>query len=153
MELTAAEMNPFIDWLTENPAHYLIGRFGQAPAPVFSTDYTGIFRYYGPNWGVRGLIAADFLGVFVADDGSGSHVIVTLSATDPIGMAAQYVGGALDGLSVDAKTVCFDGGGPLPNAVEDGIIIFFLEGSYEYNLQIIIESRADPRIPDLGPYR
>lgn len=109
MELTADQLKTFSDWLKADPAQYLSGRFGRAPVPDFITDHTGVFRYYGPHWGLRRLIAADFLGVLAADDGSGSQVIVALSASDPIGMAAQFIGGEFDGLSVDAKAVQFDG--------------------------------------------
>jgi hypothetical protein len=135
MELTADELKTFIDWLTADPAHYLTGRFGRAPAPDFITDHSGVLRYYGPHWGFRGLISADFLGVFAADDGSGSQVIVALSASNPVGLAAQFVGGQFDGLSVDAKTVQFDGG----IVGNPDILIYFVEGSHEYNLQIIKE--------------
>jgi hypothetical protein len=145
MSLTADYLKTFIDWLTADSIHYLTGRFGRAPANQFLTDYTGVLRYYGPHWGFRGLISADFLGIFAADDGSGSQVIVALSATDPVGMAVQFVGGQFDGLSVDAKTVQFDGdtiGNP-------DMIIYFIQDSYEYNLQIIKQSLVDPRIHKL----
>ena len=92
MALMAEQLKPLIDWLAADPAHTLTGRFGRTLAPEFDTDYSGTLRYYGPHWGFRGLIAADFLGVFAADDGSNSHVIVALSATDPVSMAAQFMG-------------------------------------------------------------
>jgi hypothetical protein len=149
MNLTADYLKTFIDWLTADPIHYLTGRFGRAPGNQFLTDYTGVLRYYGPHWGFRGLIAADFLGIFSADDSSGSQVIVTLSATDPIGMAVQFAGGQFDGLSVDAKTIQFNG----DTIGDPDTIIYFIQGSYEYNLQIIKDSRLNPRIHDLGPYR
>jgi hypothetical protein len=145
MDLTADELKTFIDWLTANPAHYLLGRFGRAPVPDFITDYSGVLRYYGPHWGFRGLISADFLGIFAADDGSGSHVIVALSASDPVGMAVQFVGGQFDGLSADAKTVQFDG----DTIGYPDMIIYFIQGSHEYNLQIVKQSLVDPRIHKL----
>jgi hypothetical protein len=85
-----------------------------------------VLRYYGPHWGSRGLASAEFLGILSADDGSGSQVIVALNDTDPVGMAAQFAGGPLDGLSVDRKTVDFDGGADSP--IEADILIYFTEG-------------------------
>jgi hypothetical protein len=71
------------------------------------------------------------LCAFAASDGS--QVVVALSAGNPVSMAAQFVGGALDGLSVDSKMVIWvdDSGNP-------DIWMSFLEDSYQYALQIVV---------------
>jgi hypothetical protein len=109
MQITAAQLKTFIDWTETDATHYLSERFGRGPERNLITDHIGFLRYYDRHWGLR-LIPADFLGVLAASDGS--QVVVALSAGNPVSMAAQFVGGALDGLSVDSKMVIWvDGSG------------------------------------------
>jgi hypothetical protein len=157
MPITAAQLKTFIDWTKSDPGHSLSGRFGRGRENDLITDHIGFLRYYGPHWaptGLKGpglrLIAADFLGVLAASDGS--QVVVALGASDPVSMAAQFIGGALDGLSVDSKMagrpMIFAGGEGAPD-----IWMYFSENSYSYALQIVKEPYKPSKLARLEAQR
>jgi hypothetical protein len=74
--------------------------------------------------------------------------IVSLASGDPVSMAAQFVGGALDGLSVQSETVVYvDGFG------DPDIWVYFVDGLYQYALQIVKESFLTRRVHKLPASR
>jgi hypothetical protein len=76
------------------------------------------------------LIPGGFHGILTAKDSS--QVSVWLAAGDPVSMAAEGVGGALDRVSVQSKMVMAWIGFGTPD-----LWIYFLEGQYLYSLQIV----------------
>ena len=143
--ITAAQLKTFSDWIKSDSINYLSGRFGRAPGNDLNTDHIGFLRYYDPRLmptgtkgsGVR-FIPGDFVGVLTAGDGS--QVVVSLFAVDPVSISAQFIGGALDGLSVQSEMVIFSGGFGDPD-----IWMYFVDGQYEYALQIVKLSSVNPR--------
>jgi hypothetical protein len=144
-----AQLKTFSDWIKADSINYLSGRFGRAPGNDLNTDHIGFLRYYPPQLaptGIEGLgvrlIPGDFLGVLTASDGS--QAIVSLAAGDPVSMAAQFIGGAIDGLSVQSEMVIYvDGIG------EPDIWMYFADSGYEYALQIVKLSHLTRRIHKL----
>lgn len=134
--VTAAQLKEFSDWLKTDSAHYLIGRFGRGNEHELITDHDGPLRFYDPYWEQTGaisplrLIPGDFLGILTANDSS--QVVVSLAAGNPVSIAAQFLGGALDGLSVQSKTVNRIQGF---NGVD--IWMYFVDGSHQYAMQIV----------------
>jgi hypothetical protein len=148
--ISAAQLQPFIDWVKSDPTHSLSGAFGRGEFRSFNQDAYGPLEYYDPQWkasrtisqGLR-LIPADFIGTFTASDGR-YHVIVALALEDPksgspISMAFQYVGGPFNGFSLQSNNVLYDFGWALPD-----VAMYILDGSHEYNLQIVKEPIPRP---------
>jgi hypothetical protein len=147
--VTEERLRPFANWPKLDPTvNSLWGSFGRAPLHWETPDHEGIMQYYDPDIRVQGsglrLIPGDFVGVLSSNTEPKASVIVSLQMTNPVVMAAQFIGGTLNGISVKSDKVHWD---PNPGFYDINIWVFFvdfLHGSpHQYTLQMVKNPRPN----------
>jgi hypothetical protein len=149
--MTWGQLKEFADWTKIDAQHTLSGRLGRNQPHVEDPDFEGQLRYYDPQWRITGaptrsgirLVPGDFVGVLRSGTDPGSLAVLSLEIGDPfslaspVSMAIQYVGGALEGVTVRSTEVWMD---PDYYAGID-TWMYFLDSSsgseLQYTLQIV----------------